>query len=284
MKPLLEDITAKKGEHSFVAFVVKQPRFNFFWHYHPEYELTLILKGKGRRLVGDSHENFEIGDLVLIGPGLPHTWVSDVSQKGSEALVVQFSTNFIERFSELTELAAINKLLSRAAQGISFKGKKSIEAIQALKLLPEKTGVEKITDLLLILNEMSKVKSIPLSSTLYQPLKGNENENRLNKVCLYVQKHSTEQLSLHKAAALVHLSPGAFCKFFKRISGKTFSDYVNDIRISNVCNQLITTDKQVAEIAYGNGFETLTYFNRVFLKKKGVRPMKYRSSKLLLLK
>jgi AraC-like DNA-binding protein len=83
-------------------------------------------------------------------------------------------------------------------------------------------------------------------------------------------------LIIHKAAALIHLSPGAFCKFFKRITGKTFSDYVNEVRIANVCNQLMATDKQVAEIAYGNGFETLTYFNRVFLKKKGMRPGEYR--------
>ena len=282
MKPLLEDIKAKKGHHSFVAFIVNQPRFNFFWHYHPEYELTLILKGSGRRLVGDSHENFKSGDLVLIGPGLPHTWVSDVSQKGGvAAVVVQFSVNFIERFSELTEFSAINKLLSRAVHGITFKGKKSAAVFQELKLLPDKIDVEKITNLLHILNELSKLKSLSLASSFYQPLKGKENENRINKVCQYVQKHATEKLSIHKAAALIHLSPGAFCKFFKRISGKTFSDYVNDIRIANVCNQLIATDKQVAEIAYDNGFETLTYFNRVFLKKKGVHPRKYREIKLL---
>jgi len=83
-------------------------------------------------------------------------------------------------------------------------------------------------------------------------------------------------LTIHKAAAQIHLSPGAFCKFFKRITGKTFSDYVNEVRIANVCNQLMATDKQVAEIAYSNGFETLTYFNRVFLRKKKMRPGSYR--------
>lgn len=277
MKPFLENITSKRGQHSFMAFALSQNKFDFFWHYHPEYELTLILKGKGRRLVGDSHENFESGDLVLIGPGLPHTWVSDGSHKGKvEATVIQFSADFIERFTGLDELSAINKLLLHAKQGISFKGKKSTAAMEQIKLLPEKSGVEKITALLYILYELFKLKSQPLASSFYQPLKGKENENRINKVCQYVQKHAAEPLSIHKAAALIHLSPGAFCKFFKRITGKTFSDYVNEIRIANVCNQLMATDKQVAEIAYGNGFETLTYFNRVFLKKKGVRPGEYR--------
>ena len=113
-------------------------------------------------------------------------------------------------------------------------------------------------------------------STYYQPLKGSENEKRINKVCQYLQKHATETLTIHKVAALIHLSPSAFCKFFKRITGTTFYDYVNDIRIANVCSQLLATDKQVAEIAYENGFETLTYFNRIFLKKKNMSPSIYR--------
>ncbi len=277
MKPLLEDIKVKKGQHSLMAYHVSSPTFDFFWHYHPEYELTLILKGRGWRLVGDSHENFESGDLVLIGPGLPHTWVSDGSEKGkSEAIVLQFSEDFMERFAGLDELSTVNKLLLQAKQGISFNGKKSAVAREQLKLLPAKKGVEKIIRLLHILHELSKLETAPLASPFYQPLNGEENETRINKVCKYIQKHAAEPLTIHKAAALIHLSPGAFCKFFKRITGKTFSDYVNDIRIANVCSELMATDKQVAEIAYSNGFETLTYFHRVFLRKKKMRPSSYR--------
>jgi AraC-like DNA-binding protein len=279
MKPLLEDLASKMSHHSFVAFAVNQPTFDFYWHYHPEYELTLIINGKGRRLVGNSHENFQSGDLVLIGPGLPHTWVSGRGVKGrSEAVVIQFSQDFMGRFADLEELTAINKLLLLAKQGLLFNGKIPASTIQQILLLPEKIGIEKITGLLQILDELSVLKSVSLTSSFYQPLKGKENENRINKVCQYVQKHAAESLTIHKAATLIHLSPGAFCKFFKRITGKTFSDYVNDIRIANVCNQLVATDKQIAEIAFMNGFESLTYFNRVFLKKKRVRPSQYRSN------
>jgi AraC-like DNA-binding protein len=279
MKPLLEDLASKMSHHSFVAFAVNQPTFDFYWHYHPEYELTLIINGKGRRLVGNSHENFQSGDLVLRGPGLPHTWVSGRGVKGrSEAVVIQFSQDFMGRFADLEELTAINKLLLLAKQGILFNGKIPASTIQQILLLPEKIGIEKITGLLQILDELSVLKSVSLTSSFYQPLKGKENENRINKVCQYVQKHAAESLTIHKAATLIHLSPGAFCKFFKRITGKTFSDYVNDIRIANVCNQLVATDKQIAEIAFMNGFESLTYFNRVFLKKKRVRPSQYRSN------
>lgn len=277
MKPLLENIDKKTGQQSFLAFALNQPKFDFYWHFHPEYELTLILKGKGRRLIGDNHEYFEGGDLVLIGPGLPHTWVSENGLKGNcEAIVLQFSAHFIERFAGLDELSSIHKLLQYAKRGISIKGKKSAVAMEQIKHLPTKSGVEKITSLLHILNELSKLKLEHLASSFYQPLKGKDNENRINIVCQYVQKHATEPLTIHNAAALVHMSPSAFCKFFKRITSKTFSDYVNDIRIANVCSQLMATDKQVAEIAYGNGFETLTYFNRIFLKKKKMTPQKWR--------
>ena len=281
MKPVLEQIASKKGQHSFIAFTITQSRFDFFWHYHPEYELTLIIKGRGRRLVGDCHEQFESGDLVLLGPDLPHTWISNEKHKGKEmAVVIQFSSNFIERFTELAELTSINKLLTLAKQGISFKGEITAEFVEQMKQLPKKSGVERVIGLLYIFQELSKMKLSVLASEYYQPLKGKENEKRINKVCQYVQKHAVEALNIHKAATLIHLSPSAFCKFFKRMTGTTFSDYVNDIRMANVCNQLITTDMPVAEIAYSNGFETLTYFNRIFLRKKGMTPRQYRNNNL----
>jgi AraC-like DNA-binding protein len=277
MKPLLEDIGKKRGKHSFIAFEISQNKLDFFWHYHPEFELTYIVKGKGRRLIGDSHEYFESGDLVLIGPGLPHTWVTDGGIKERcEAIVIQFSVDFIERFAGLVEMSSINKLLASASHGISITKNKSATSKELIKRLPSKNNIEKITDLLKILDELSRMKITALASSFYQPLKGSNNEKRINKVCQYIQKHATEKLTIQKAAELIHLTPGAFCKFFKRATGKTFSDYVNDIRISNVCNDLLATDKQVAEIAYSNGFETITYFNRIFLKKTNTIPSNYR--------
>jgi AraC-like DNA-binding protein len=193
-----------------------------------------------------------------------------------EAVVIQFSVDFIERFTDLDELHDIKKLLVYSKQGLSFIQNKSTSLKESIKQLPTKDGIEKVTIFLHILNELAKSKNTFLASSLYQPLKGSENEKRINLVCTYIQKHATENLTIHKVAALIYLSPSAFCKFFKRITGKTFSDYVNEIRITNVCNDLLATDKQVAEIAYENGFETLTYFNRIFLKKQKMRPSDYR--------
>jgi AraC-like DNA-binding protein/quercetin dioxygenase-like cupin family protein len=283
MKPTLENITEKKGRHSVLAQVVQPPRFEFFWHYHPEYELTLIVEGRGRRLVGDNHQHFEPGDLVLLGPDLPHTWVStDNAPEPMSAVVVQFSGEFIRRFTELEELSGIHQLLARAGRGLSFGGNDAAgtaPVVEHLKRLPQQHSVEKIAGLLLILQELTGMEHQTLVSARYQPPKGTDNERRINKVCQYVQQHAAEQLTIQQAAALIHLSPGAFCKFFKRITGTTFSDYVNDIRIARVCQQLMTTDQPIADIAFENGFETRTYFNRVFLKKTGVSPRQYREQK-----
>jgi AraC-like DNA-binding protein/mannose-6-phosphate isomerase-like protein (cupin superfamily) len=277
MKPLLEDIGKKRGADAFLAFVIQANKLEFFWHYHPEYELTLIVEGKGTRLIGDHHANFESGDLVLIGPGLPHTWVSDNSSKEKcKAIVIQFSVEFIKRFAELTEMTNINQLLLSAQQGISMNENNLTLVHELIHSLPSQKGLQKVTNLLQLLEEIALLKNTSLASIFYQPLKGSENEKRINKVCQFIQKHAAEPINIHNAAALVHLTPSAFCKFFKRATGKTFSDYLNDIRIANVCNDLLATDKQIAEIAYENGFETLTYFNRIFLLKKNMCPSHYR--------
>jgi AraC-like DNA-binding protein/quercetin dioxygenase-like cupin family protein len=277
LKAAYEDIASKKGSESFLAYAFTIPCFEFKWHYHPEYELTLITRGKGKRLVGDSYENFEAGDLVLLGPNLPHTWTSDETKnKTVSAVVIQFSKDFIQRFLELKEFAEVAALLASADRGLFFPNAKVDSG--ELKRLPALAGVEKITLLLLILQKLVVQKHKKLSSEYFHIVKGEETERRINKICQYIQIHSAERVTLEQVATLVHLSRSAFSKFFKRATGKTFSDYVNDIRIGNSCFMLCESDKAISEIAYETGFESLTYFNRVFLKKKGVTPKVFRLS------
>ena len=280
MRASFEDINSRKGNHSFVAYHYHVPGFAFKWHYHPEYELTLITKGTGKRLVGDSYENFESGDLVLIGPDMPHTWVSDRSkEKISSAVVIQFSETFISTFLQLSEFTDIKKLLGSSSHGLYFPGPNK-KITDEIRQLPERKGIERMTGLLTLLQHLSRKPSMALASPYFQAVKGMENEKRINKVCQYIQKHARETISLSKAASLIHLSPAAFCRFFKRATGKTFSDYVNDIRIGNACSLLTESDKPVSVIAFECGFESLTYFNRVFLKKKNTTPRAFRNSVL----
>ena len=276
MKAQFEHISSKKGTESFLAYALTVPYFEFKWHYHPEFELTLITHGNGKRLVGDSYDNYEAGDLVLLGRELPHTWTSEpIKNKKVSAIVVQFPADFIERFTGLEEFKRMKAMLAAADRGLFFHDAHAV--CDDLEKLPALSGVERVMALLAILNQLAVLRYKKVSSEYFQLVKGEKTESRINKVCQYIQKHADEPLSLEQVAGLIHLSRSAFSKFFKRATGKTFSDYVNDIRISRACHLLAETDKPINEIAHATGFESLSYFNRVFLKKKGVTPSQFSS-------
>ncbi|HEY4322727.1 MAG TPA: AraC family transcriptional regulator [Mucilaginibacter sp.] len=280
MNARYEDLNALKGTESFRAFRLEVPNFEFNWHYHPEYEITLIESGKGKRLVGDCYEDFEAGDLVMIGKDLPHTWASDkLDGENSSAVVIQFDEVIFQSLLSLKEFEGINKLLHTTRQGLYFRRKKDSEISFLIKSLPNKNGVDKISTLLQILNLLSQEGHILLASVYFQHVKGGLTEKRITRVFQYIQENSAVNINLENVAPLVHLSKSAFCKFFKRSTGKTFSDYVNEIRIGHACHLLAETDKTIADICYSCGFESPTYFNRVFLKKKGITPRNFRNKR-----
>jgi len=271
MKAQFEDIPGTRGAGSYVVYSYNTAFFPFLWHYHPEYELTLILKGSGKRVVGDSHAYFSAGDLVLLGPNLPHTWVSE---SPSAAVVIQFTEEFIAPLIQYSECERIRRLLARASQGIHFPRKAAIQ--RAIEQLPANKGVARITGLLDVLQTLSG--GVPLASPYFQPVIGKKSEGRINKVFRYIHQHFSEEVPLARVASLINLSESAFCKFFKRATGKTFSDYMADIRIGHACQLLSESDETISGIAWRSGFESLTYFNRVFLKKKGIRPREFRKN------
>ncbi|HLI93182.1 MAG TPA: AraC family transcriptional regulator [Puia sp.] len=277
MKALFEDIDSKRGADSYLAYRYETALFPFQWHYHPEYELTLILEGSGERMVGDNHEYFAPGDLVLLGPGLPHTWVSKCR---SAAVVIQFAESFIAPLLQYPECAAIRQLLAKAQQGLYFPLKDVEGQLAAVGQLPARTAVSRITGLLDVLQVLAgpDVAPVPLASAYFQPAQGRKTEGRIGKVFQYVHRYSGEAVSLKEVAALINLSESAFCKFFKRTTGRTFSAYLTDIRIGHACHLLSESDETIAEIAYRSGFDSLTYFNRMFLRNKGVRPREFRKA------
>lgn len=277
MRASFENIAAQKGALAFHVFRLSMPEFIFHWHYHPEYELTWIVRGEGKRMAGDSIESFRDGDLVLLGSGLPHTWSSEKQarqKKLLESVVIQFPQSLFDGLIGCFEFTAIKKMMQQSSRGLVFSI--TAELTELLQSLPEKKGAERIAVLILLLEKLTQQKPRVLSSADFTAVKGEENEKRINKVYSYVQQHFTRPVKLEKIAAYIHLSPSAFCKFIKRVSGKTFSDYVNDVRIAHACRLLTETDNTISAIAYASGFESLTYFNRVFLKKKKMTPVKYR--------
>lgn len=276
MKPKLEPLSRLSGNVSFICYEVVVPVFSFFWHYHPEYELTCIVAGKGKRLIGNGYEHFQEGDWVLLPPMLPHTWVSEhQTESPCRAIVIQFSQAFMEQLLRFPELHPLQKLFAKADRGLHFPSPTPDDAGLMEEILRQEDS-GRFPLLIQLLNRLSARLSVPVASQPYKPLKGSENQQRINKVFQYVQAEFNQGISVKAAAALISLSESAFCKFFKRASGKTFSDYTNDIRIAHACHLLLETDKPISEVAFDAGFESLTYFNRVFRKKKQLRPGEYR--------
>jgi AraC-like DNA-binding protein len=279
MKAAFENIETLKGNLAYVAYSFTVPFFEFKWHYHPEYELTLITSGSGKRIIGDSHEHFSEGDLVLCGSGLPHTWSSEsLKNETVSAVVIQFSETFINDFVRYQECGDIRQLLERSGRGLFFGDDIAASVGKSVAKLPGQKGVARITSLLKILEKLSGSDATTLSSEFYTASRSKETENRINKVCQFIQDHAAEDITVAQASEMVHLSKSAFCKFFKRTMRTNFSDYVNDIRIANACYLLSETDKPVREIAMETGFESLTYFNRIFMKKKTRTPSAFRKN------
>jgi len=275
MKAILEDVKSNQGASSFYAFRYQVPFFQFKWHYHPEFELTYIVKGNGYRIVGNSYETFSDGDLVLLGSNLPHTW-SEKLEEGinSEAVVIQFSLEFILPFLVFNESSLIKKMLDNSYRGISFE--KDDQLISKIVELTTTSGMDKILKFLSLLDDLSKKQLSPIAPNTFHNVVSKKSEMRINKVCLFIQNNFYHKMYLKESADLIHLTESNFCKFFKKATGKTYSDYVNEIRINETCRLLIQTDKTVSQISFECGFETLSYFNRVFLYKKEMTPSVYR--------
>jgi AraC-like DNA-binding protein len=190
-------------------------------------------------------------------------------------VVIQFSGSLFNSFAGLPEFENIKRLLQSCRHGLHFKNSKPFKEL--ILSLPGKTGVEKITGLISLLNQLSQQKGRKLASAEYDISQAKNSEPRINKVCTYVEQNFAKPITINDAASIINISPSAFCKFFKRATGKTFSDYVNDLRVGYACYQLIETDKQISTIARSAGFESLTYFNRVFARKKHSTPREFRN-------
>jgi AraC-like DNA-binding protein len=211
---------------------------------------------------------------------LPHTWCGKLDDgTPSEALVIQFSKEFIAPFLKLHESQSIQKLLELSKRGLCFESDQLLA--DQLYTLTNTAGLERILSLLSILNELSNGISRPLTTENYHGIMTKQFETRVNKVCAHLQNHFQEQISLKRVADLVFMSESNFCKFFKKATGTTFSDYLNDLRITEACHLLLSTEDTVGKIAHESGFESLSYFNRVFLKKKQMTPSGFRRGKLL---
>ncbi|MEU8223234.1 AraC family transcriptional regulator [Kribbella sp. NPDC048915] len=275
MKPRYER-PGVPGGTTFTCFTRRDKAFGFAWHFHQEYELTLITVGSGTRYVGTSVEGYLPGDLVLLGPELPHTYASG---ERSEAAVTQFRHDFLGAgFFDLPQFAAIRSMLNESARGLYFGGARQ-ELRAEIASLPRLAPAVQTVRLLGVLQCLAAdgVAS-PITGAGYAAAPSSAVRDRVDVVCRYLQEAHTEPVVLDEVAALVHMAPTSFSRFFRRAIGCTLTDYVNQLRVETACRLLTTTALPVTEVAARSGYRNLANFNRRFRELKAMQPSQYRAA------
>ena len=279
MKPHFKPVPTDESNLFTVVIQENEKEFEYPWHYHPEYELTYILRSHGVRYVGNNIENFFDDDLVLIGSNLPHCWINSANQEQpATAIVVYLKEEFFDKtWMQSCEFEAIRKLLLLSHKGIRF------EKVVALKLkekyfeLLKLPPLEKLMLLLQILQELAQTNEyhILCEQGFSYELNHGHNE-RINIVYEYIGMHYKQRISLADIALRVNMSEEYFSRFFSKIMKKSFFEFLNEYKINKACKLIIETDKQISEICYASGFESIPFFYRQFKKFKKCQPKSYR--------
>lgn len=251
------------------------------WHYHPECELTCILEGAGTRIIGDTVSSYAAGDVVLLGPNIPHCWRNDGSDSGkpNDLVVLQFGADCLgEQFLNLPEACLIQDLLAEASRGIVF-GNKLTESISGMMLnLADSSGLARLMQFLELLTCMAQASDREyLASEYHQIDNSSYQSGRMAKVMAYLKVRLREEIKQSEVAEYVHMTPQGFSRFFRSTTGKTFVSFVNGLRIMEACQLLANSDADIVDIAFECGYANLSNFNRRFLDIKGMPPREYRA-------
>jgi AraC-like DNA-binding protein len=256
------------------------PQFNAPWHFHPELELTYIVKSEGVRLVGDSVERFRAGDLVLLGSNLPHRWVNQTTEKKQKAhsIVIQFSSNiFSDIWMNSSDFSPIRNLFEKSKRGIHFSLPNDHSVFKEILNICKKEKTDKILSFLSILSQLSKVKEMSyLTSSVYLKPEDLETYIPVQKAYQYIMDNFQESFVLTDVAEFSGTTPSSLCRLFKKCSKKTLFTFVNEVRIHNACMKLIDTSMSITEIGYSCGFNSLSSFQKAFQKFASVSPREYR--------
>jgi len=280
VQPDLELVTVRRDE-SFKAWYHGFPYRTVRWHFHPEFEIHLIVATTGKMFVGDYIGPFAPGNLVLMGPNLPHNWVSEVPDGVTieqRNLVVQFPQDFVAHCMEsFPEWRTLEALLADSRRGVSF-GPATSAAIRPLFMeLLDARGLRRIVLFMSMMEVLlNSTDRELLASPAYQADPTAYAAVRINHVLSYIGKNLSSELRESDLAQLAGQSVSAFSRYFRRHTGLPFVQYVNRMRINLACQLLMDDELSVTDICYKVGFNNLSNFNRQFLTTKGMAPSKFR--------
>lgn len=252
------------------------------WHYHPELELDIIHSSTGIRFVGDHIENFLPSDIVLLGKNLPHLWLNDSpyfendSQLKARATVVHFADNFISGIMEMPEMKEIHALLERSKLGIRFRGQSNNYIIKKAQKLVHHHGYRRVTILIDILGHLAKHEDQKVLSSIGFVNSFNQIPNsRMIPVYEYIMNNFKFEIKLEVIAEIANMNPSSFSRYFTKFHKKSFTQFLNEIRIGYACKLLIGNNSNISEVCYESGFNNISNFNRTFKLIKKMTPSDY---------
>ncbi len=280
MKAIFQRLTTE-SEEGFAFKAIRSSGFDCPWHVHAEYELILVIEGHGYRIVGDNISRLSAGDLVLVGPGLPHIW-QDEPFSGPRAsvhfLLIQFEDKLIgDGLLRLPAMEPVRRLLHRANRGLHIVGQTHAKVAALMNHMANVKGMERVLHFLSILVILAGSEDCrPIASAGFTADTSLYDEERMDRVFQFLNSQVGRAVRLAEAARIVHLSEGTFSRFFRLHTGKTFPEFVNELRIGRACSLLMEDNLNITEVAFECGFTNLSNFNRQFLKLKGLSPREFR--------
>jgi AraC-like DNA-binding protein len=269
---------------SFLVKKIDSPYFINSYHFHKDYELVLVLKSTGKRIIGDHIENFKEGDLIFVGPTLPHAWFNDKEYYESKNLVAQSIVVYLKnawlmnQVLGLPQTNKLKKLLEISKWGIKIKGKARKIITDILLKTDQSDGLKKSIDIFTILYELTEINDYELLASGNYVNTNDENEfYRINQVYEYVMKNFSMPIKLSEVSEIAHMSVSAFCKYFKMHTQKNLSMFVNEVRVSHACKLLQKKEYSISQVCFGSGFQSMTNFNKFFKKIMKKSPLEYRN-------
>jgi AraC-like DNA-binding protein len=275
MKIIQERVVIEKNK-SFRLFKPSLRNY-FFWHFHPEFELVYVEASTGIRHVGQHISSYTGSDLVMIGSNIPHLNFDYGLRTAYKQIVVQLKENFLgDALIHTPEFASIQQLFNKAVYGLSFSGKTKEMVAEKLKHMQQLDHFNQLICLMQIFQILSKSKEATVLNDRDTSIKLFLNDKiRMGAVYKYIDEHFAHKPDVNHIASQVHLTTAAFCRYFKRQTKMTFTDFVNQYRI-NLAKTFLLQHKTVSETCYAVGFESLSYFNKLFRKTTGINPSDFK--------
>lgn len=251
-----------------------------FWHHHPEFELVYVQAGTGMVHVGNYHAPYQDGLLIFLGPNLPHYSFANQDQNRNEEVVLQITEDSLRKlFGYAPEFSHIRKLCELARQGIIFGDEIKHQFGSILVEMDHADSFQKLGLFTSLLHQLATTTAMELIEAAGPAfLLKQSDRDRLERIMNFVEAHYQEEISLEIIADFSHMTVPAFCRFFKRVTQRTFGTYLNDVRLSKACALLMNQDKTVSEIAYLSGFGNVSHFHRRFRQSFGQTPKAYQQT------